>query len=272
MRNLVQRHWFTNVRQVKSGGELDAQTVYCGTDGEICTCLTVDPVSLKIKKATLEEYVPRVRIIEIHKLHGIEAYLNCGPQLRSGLDGYGDFTRTLFAETVRGIIQAETFIWKERGFPSPAEYSQHWEDFYRGSCYYYSNLEQISQKWDEYTSCNRSPNLFNRFKHLSVNEEPGPVYRVNMELSDSFHEISVNLTTDHNFKVIRANGNILRSPDKICRNTTTTLKNLIELNLIRLNKKQVASLLGKGNGCVHLIDIVYDVVETMKIASIKGVE
>lgn len=270
MPNILQRHWHTSVRQV-TDDVLEAQTVYCGTDCEVGVMLKVEAGSFKIIDAIFESYSPPVQVSQIDGLLGEEAYFNCGPVLKRALGSLGEQPRSLFAETVRGIIQAETFIWGKRGYASAAAYNDFWDKFYLGSCHYYSNLDKISQKWDEYTAYSRSTNLFNRFKQQAVDALVGKGYEVNVKLSDSFHEMNLEMELDLQYKIVRATGTILRAPDPICRATTKLIENLEGQFITQLNKKQIAKLMGLGNGCVHLIDMVYDGMVSIQILE-SGVE
>jgi len=258
------------VRRFRTDGLLDAQTVYRGTDGECAALLLVEPRTLKVVAATWESYAPEVTTVEVKELAGVEAYFKCGPVLKKTLAGLGEFPRSLFAETVRGIIQAETFLLAERGFASPSEYTQYWEKFYTGSCRYYSNLARISNKWDEYVGADRITGLFNRFKSQNVYIDEKQCYRVVGMLSDSFHELSVDLALNPDLLVTKANGVMLRVPDNVCCEAVAYISKLPGRRLEGLGKKQVAGLLGVGEGCVHLIDLVYDAVESVKIDKLKG--
>jgi hypothetical protein len=272
MLNVLQRHWFTTVYRETPGGLLKAKTVYCGTDGEMGAILKVVPETLKITDACWEHYSPPVTKIDINELIGVEAYLNSGPALKEALKDLGDFPRLLFAETVRGVIQAETFIWEERGFASLADYSSYWEKMYANSCRYYSNLDRVGKTWGEYVHFTRSSNLFNRFKSQLVYQCPDNGYRISGQLSDSFHEVSVDLTLNQHLEVIEAQGKLLRAPDDVCREATKYLHRLPGQAVNDLNKKHIVNLLGQGNGCVHLIDVVHDAMESIKIVMYKGVE
>jgi len=258
------------VHRSRSDGLLDAQTVYRGTDGECAALLLVEPGTLKIVSATWENYTPEVTSVEVKGLAGVEAYFKCGPVLKETLADLGAFPRSLFAETVRGIIQAETFLWSQRGFASPSEYSQYWEQFYIGSCRYYSHLERISKTWDEYCGPDRITSLFNRFKSQSVYIDENKGFRVVGMLSDSFHELSVDLALDPNLLVTKANGVMLRVPDNVCCEAVAYISELPGNLLDGLGKKQIAGLLGAGEGCVHIIDLVYDAMESVKIYQLKG--
>ncbi len=270
MKNFFQRHWFTIVRHSGHEKQVEAQTVYRGTDGETAALLRVDPVTFKILTATWETYAPEVKSVPVRGLIGVEAYFDCAPMLKDALAGLGDFPRSLFAETVRGIIQAETFLLEERGFSTPFEYGKYWEKFYAGSCRYYSNLDRITRKWDEYACSSRSTNLFNRFKSQCLYSGAGAGFRVTGALSDSFHELGVELCIDENLVITGAKGDILRAPDDVCREATGYMQNLPGKRVQDLSKKQVAGLLGAGQGCVHLIDLVHDAVESVKICTARG--
>ncbi|WP_157833463.1 DUF2889 domain-containing protein [Desulfotruncus alcoholivorax] len=254
-----------------TGDVLEAQTVYCGTDCEAGVILKVEAQSFKIIDAILESYSPPVKVSRIDGLLGEEAYFNCGPVLKKAAGSLGAFPLSLLAETVRGIIQAETFIWEKRGYSSTSAYNDFWEKFYLGSCRYYSNLDKITQKWDEYVSYSRSTNLFNRFKQQSVDFINGKGYEVNVKLSDSFHEMNLDLELDLQYKIVKTTGSILRAPDPICFETTQLIKNLAGQFIAKLSKKQIAKLMGLGSGCVHLIDMAYDGVVSMQIVE-AGVE
>ncbi len=265
MTNVFQRHWYTMVRRSRSGGMLDAQTVYRGTDGECAALLLVQPETFKIVDAVWESCAPEYKIVEVKGLVGVEAYFNCGPALKEALGELGKFPRSLFAETISGIIQAETFLLAERGFASPSEYDLYWDKFYAGSCRYYSNLDRVSQKWQEHAGAYRTTGgLFNRFKCQNVYADASG-YRVSGMFCDSFHELSVDLKLNTDLSVEQADGVMLRVPDNVCREASAYASQLTGLVLAGLGKKQVAGLLGAGEGCVHLIDLVHDAVQSVEI-------
>lgn len=265
MTNTFQRHWFTIVRRSNAAGMLDAQTVYRGTDCEAAALLQVEAASLKITGATWESYTPVAEAITINGLAGVEAYFGCGPDLKRALSGPGEFARSLFAETVRGIIQAETFLLAERGFNSPADYGRYWEEFYAGTCRYYSHLNRVKRKWDEYACSDRKTNLFNRFKAQSIYRDGRGGCRAVGLLSDSFHELGVELLMDENMVITAVDGALLRAPDEVCSEATQFLGRLVGTGVAHPRKKDLAVLLGAGEGCVHLIDLVHDAMESVKI-------
>lgn len=272
MLNILQRNWFTMVRQDTNNGQLDARTVYLGTDGEMSALLKVTSSDFVINQANWETYSPSRTSINVHELIGVVAYLGSGAAIKKALKNLGPFPRSLFAETVRGIIQAETFIWAERGFNTAEAYSLFWEKMYANSCHYYSNLDKVEQTWSDYACAQRTSVLFNRFKSQFVYQCPGGMYRVHGQLSDSFHEVSVNLVFNRDLEIVEARGELLRAPDQVCRAATAFLAKMPGQRANQLSKKEIATLLGGGNGCVHIIDTVYDGIESMQLALNKGVK
>jgi len=262
--HVFQRHWHTTVRRVRSGALLDAQTVYRGTDGEYAALLQLQAETFRIVAATWESYAPELTTVAIEGLVGVEAYFNSGPVLKETLKELGEFPSALFAESVRGMIQSETFLLAERGFVSPEAYDQYWDEFYAGACRYYSNLDRVTQTWREHAGPYRTTGLFNRFKCQNVYAGAAG-YRLTGLFSDSFHELGVDLTLDPNLTVVKAEAAMLRMPDKVCREAMAHAGQLTGLVLDGLSKKQIAALLGAGEGCVHLIDLVYDAMESLKI-------
>src|SRR5690606_755253 len=100
-------------------------------------------------------------------LRGKDAYFNAAPALRELASITEDPLHVpLFAETVKGFIQAETFLWKERGYSSTEEYNRRWAEAYQDSCRYYSNLDRVTQDWFHHVGATRRDegNLFVRFK------------------------------------------------------------------------------------------------------------
>ncbi|KAF1085379.1 hypothetical protein SPSYN_01515 [Sporotomaculum syntrophicum] len=287
MINILQRHWHTSVRlnpptsasavnlndtaaEIGAGqqtniGQLQAETIYCGTDCEVGARLRVDPISFKIMEATWETYSLPVTITDIPGLQGVEAYFNSGPAISEAVAHLGSLSRALFKETVRGVIQSETFLLSERGYASAADYNKYWDEFYLNTCRYYSNLDRITKVWD-YSDYTRTNVLFNRFVSQSVYELLGGGYRVIATFSDSYHEMSVELETDSNLLITKSDGVLLRAPDDVCMEANVFLKQLQGFDANNPVKKQIALVLGRGDGCVHLIDTAYEALIAVNIA------
>jgi len=274
VKNLFQRNWYTEVRR-SDNRLLKAKTSYVDTYREAVAHLLVDVNSFIIKEALWEEQRSsepmncRSRLVT--PLHGSEAYFSAGPALKEAAAFLNDsLAVALFSETVKGFIDAETFLLKERGFTSETDYVQKWKKFYLGSCRFFSNLDRTTQSWYDYVGeSNRDGNLFVRFKTQSLFDLGKGQYLLTGNLSDSFHEVNVSLKLD-GFNVVEADGVLLRAPDLVCREAAALLANLQGINLRDLAKKEIAGILGKGQGCVHVIDLVNDCAQILELYKTFG--
>lgn len=268
MNLFLQRNW--NLTARLEGGRLIADATYCGTDRELSARLAIDTTSLRILNAVWEIYrapgFSMPRIIEIPELKGLEAYFGCGAELRKALSFLHDrFAAGLFSDAVRAVIQAETFLFKERGFSSSAEFEKNWTNEFNSPCRYYSNMERVTQDWYEHIGYDeRSGNLFNRIKTQILTGDKND-YIVSGHLNDSFHGIAAGMLLDENGTVKQAGGVIVRAPDKVCKEATDSLATLLGKNITILSKKDIAFLLGNNQGCIHLIDLVTEGAETFKL-------
>jgi hypothetical protein len=266
---LMQRFWHTTV--VRDDQHLlTASTSYMDAWVERRAVIQADINTLRIMEAWLERLGRPGDMSENHEhidtLKGIEAYLGSGSDLRHALQGIKDVDeRALFNDSVIGIVQAETFLYKERGYADADAYNNAWEEFYLDSCRYYSHLDRIKTTWGGYIGqATRSKNLFDRCKTQQLYKNDRGGYVINGSLIDSFHQVNSSLELDENMKVVAAFGQLLRCPDEVCRESAAQMENIIG-RLMPTSKKQLAHLLGAGQGCVHLIDLAYDSIRTLEL-------
>jgi len=267
---LMQRIWHSSV--VRENEQfLIVKTSYLDSLMERMAVMRVKAANLEIEEAWLERLGCPGDMAEsreyIEGLKGVEAYLGSGSGLRAGLQGMKDeVERSLFNDTVIAIVQAETFLFRERGYSDAVVYSQAWEEFYVGSCRYYSNLDRVKITWGGYIgNTGREINLFDRGKSQQLYRDDKGCYVINGSLIDSFHQVNTHLELDEDMKVITACGHLLRVPDAVCRESSRQMENLKGRLLPGMSKKELAHLLGAGEGCVHLIDLTYDSVKTLEL-------
>jgi len=267
-----QRSWYTSSR-LEDEDRLVTEVGYNDYDWECCARLAVDPKTFVIDKAWWELYringKTECRIIELPQLAGIEAYFGCAPRLREGLSSLQEgnyYARRLFAELIRGTIQAETFLLWERGFASREEYGRYFEKISADACRYYKNLDRVTVRWDDYIgNFHRKGRLFARVKDITL-YDLNDSYLLKGQLNDSFHGITMELSVDKGSgKTQKAEGNLHRVPDKVCQEAREFLPGLIGINIREINKKELAELLGNNNGCVHLIDLIFDGIEAISL-------
>ncbi|MGI6328799.1 MAG: DUF2889 domain-containing protein [Dethiobacteria bacterium] len=269
MQCIFQRNWHSSVR--KEEQNLLSEVTYCGTDREVCARLIIDPKTFIVEKALWEIYrTPEragFRALDIPGMVGMEAYFGSGGNLRKALQPLQDsFAGELFAEAVRAIIQAETFLLNERGY-TPESYEQYWIDFYKDTCCFFSNLDRVTLGWYEYIGyCTRSGSLFNRMKSQILTLHNNS-YFLSGHFNDSFHGIAVGLELEKDTRRIKdARGSFLRAPDPVCKEAAIYMKQLEGKLLTGISKKDIAHLLGASNGCVHMIDLVFDGQETLTLS------
>ena len=275
MEFLMQRIWYSSVVR-EDEQYLIAKTSYLDSRMERIAVMRVKAANLEIEEAWLECLGRPGDMAEsreyIEGLKGVEAYLGSGSGLRAGLQSMKDeVERSLFNDTVVAIVQAETFLFRERGYSDAVTYSKAWEEFYASSCRYYSNLDRVEITWGGYIGdTGREINLFGRGKSQQLYLDDKNGYVINGSLIDSFHQVSSSLKLDKDMKVTAAYGQLLRVPDAVCRESSQQMENLKGQLLPGMPKKELAYLLGAGQGCVHLIDLTYDSVKTPELYLNQG--
>ncbi|MEW6424611.1 MAG: DUF2889 domain-containing protein [Bacillota bacterium] len=280
MKALFNRQWLCAVKKLPEG--VRAQTHYLDTKREMSVQMLVDPHTFAIREAIVETYrAPGGREFcksrEIPELVGVVAYFEAGRDLRK-IAWENELEQNLFAENIRAVIQAETYLIKERGYASAKDYDDYWREMYRNTCRYYSNLEKVKKTWLEHIADQeRFSNLYCRChsytlysperspeNHSSGNPSGGFV--LTGTFHDSFHELSLVLKLNGGGSVIAgARAQMLRGPDDVCKEGMTEAVHLIGKPLAPApGKKEIAALLGGQNGCVHLIDLAYNLGQTLK--------
>jgi hypothetical protein len=224
-----------------------AESTFISTNFEAVGQLVIDLKSFGIKKARWDIYRSPGGSMngskELPELIGVEAYFNAGGSLRrvAGEEA-GGLPRELLAECVKGIIQAETFVFDARGYPSPGAYEDYWDKIYLNACRYFSNLEHIVSRWFDYVGYyKRERNLFNRYMSCRVCRQD---------------ELGVQADLNGEGIVVACAGNFLRAPDQICFENREHLIKLAGKKIACMEKKEIGELLGGPQGCNHLVDIV----------------
>lgn len=266
------RYW--NSKVLRYNDEvLIAQTHYCDDKSELIITFRVNAKSFVIEQASVEKYLSSGKMcvgpINIDGVQGLVAYIGNGSQFKKVMreNGMDPVTSEIFNDTIRALIQAETFIITERGFNSMLEYSGYWERMYLNSCRYYSNLDKIKSTWfDHVNNQHRGNVLYNRFKSQLLFLSESDNFSASGNIIDTFHNMSVFLDVNKtNHRIANAEATMVRVLDQVCSCAASEMKNLFEHDVCSLSKKQIANLLGAKQGCVHLIDLVNDSVETLKL-------
>ncbi len=189
-------------------------------------------------------------------LIGVAACLGSGPALRAAAGGEGELAYSLLTECVKGIIQAETYLFRERGFRDATAYEKSWKENYTGSCRLYSSKEYTRRSWYEHIADRAwSDLLFTRSKTAAVTAADNSAVTVAGSFIDSFHEIGASLAVRGD-TVTAADGGFLRAPDDLCPGSAAVLASLVGTPLANLDRKGISSRLGGPQGCTHLADLI----------------
>ncbi|NPV73624.1 MAG: DUF2889 domain-containing protein [Pelotomaculum sp.] len=271
MKVLYQGSYFCSVKRVQEQNIL-AETAFLSTLFEATGKLVVDSKTYSIKEARWDVYRSPGGELNgggfLPDLIGLEAYFSISGVLNRVISGKASgLIKELLAECVRGVIQAETYIFKERGYDSADDYEQWWRKEHVNSCRYYSNLDRVINSWFDYIGYNlRENNLFNRNKSFTVYNDNGRFYATG-HFSDSFHEVGVQLSFNGlDGKIVSCRGDYLRAPDAVCFENISLLDSFIGRSINGINKKEVAKIAGGPSGCFHLVDIIYDTLVASNIA------
>lgn len=249
--------------------QLIADCSLTGTDYDAIGRLTTDYYSYSIDDAWWE--ICRSPANEFNgagrapELKGVEAYLGAGGALRKAVGAVaGGIPLVLLSECVKVVLQAETYMFADRGYPTSDAYELYWEEMYANACRYYSHLDRVNRHWlAEEADHYHNKSLFSRFLDCRVCRLSNGGRIVSGGFSDSVHELSVHMELDNSGAISVCSGNYLRAPDPVCRESITHIAGLTGKRPAELGKREVGGLLGGGQGCNHLVDLVYNMCETV---------
>lgn len=268
---LVFQSHFSTIVKTNDYKEILADSYYVSTKHEATGHIQANIDDFIIAKANWDvcrsHRVHEIGSADVNHLIGQEAYFNVGPALNEAFGSVGAFQKELIAECVRGIIQAETYLYNERGFESPESYDNAWKIMYLNSCRYYSHLDRVVNKWHEHVGkLDRLDYLFHRNKTCSIIDNNEKNLLVTGYFSDSFHQMGVMMGLTDGV-IVNCTGNLLRAPDKVCFETGAYLTGLVGMNVNELNKKEASKTIGGSQGCSHLVDIVSEMVRSIQFCN-----
>ncbi len=246
-------------------GELLSRCIVLQRSWEAEAILTMDVATFKITKAECEIHIktaPRRDLYEtLLELEGCSGYIEgkrALNQLRAKPNG--ELMRYLFTQCINGVIQAETYVYRQRGFESPDHYNKYWDKLEENGCRMYSNIAPDDLPWMDYAApLTRTKNLFNRFKRVNIVME-GEEAVVSASFSDSYHELQValNLTAD-GFMVANCIVDFVRAPGEACFGNGVHADGLVGQSLLTMDKRLLIDIFGGSQGCYHVVDIMLDV-------------
>lgn len=171
--------------------------------------------------------------------------------------------RELYLEALRGALQAENYLLKERGFKGIMDYEESWDSDCRP---YHLEPRPATEEWPAYVGSFehfRVRDLYNKYLHMTLMDNGDETVTALGTYNDSFHEMSACFVFNKADGVITDFSlNHVRVPFKACHDFQESYaEKFIGLNVHEITKREVGKLIGGSYGCFHFVDIIYDLVE-----------
>lgn len=193
-------------------------------------------------------------------LDGMEADFSAASSINE-LGGVPAVIKELLRDCVKGVIQAESYLIAERGFKTRSDYDTHWDVIWENSCRYYTYLEKEIMRWTDYVDQYPRKNLlFTRYKSYNVSASDGGDMELTGAFHDSFHEMNVKLLCGADGVVKSLEALFSRAPGPACFECTSLFSNM-EGFQVTAAKRDVGKAIGGAEGCFHMVDLVYDLLE-----------
>lgn len=202
-------------------------------------------------------------------IKGMYAYIHGKKEIKTSLKKrmcLGDNTTDLFLQAVSALVQAETYVYKERGYKNKNEYNIYWDFLEKNNCRYYNDdffsMRKGEPKWMDYVE-NRFADkiLFQRKKTYEINKILNKVnYKISALLQDTYHEIRIVFKCDANYVVLDGKIEFLRAPGKACFTNSENIEYLIGKSLLDLGKPEVIENFGGAHGCYHVVEMISEII------------
>ena len=270
METIWQSNIATTVNRVNEH-EIQARCVFVSTGYEAVAQITAAVDTFAVQVADWEIYrSPGARLNsrgEAAALLGTEAYLQAASALKTVAGTAGELPKQLLADCVKGIIQAETYLYRERGFPTAETYEAYWKTQYLNSCRAYSNLDRVTHSWSTHIATRAWGDcLFNRFKPAVVTSCADGSLQISGSFTDSFHELYAALDVVAGV-ITASSGGFLRAPDPVCRENTAHFAGFTGRAIADLSPRETGRQAGGPQGCNHLVDLVNHLTDTYRHAA-----
>jgi len=171
----------------------------------------------------------------------------------------GAVVRAMFFECVKGLMQAETCLYRERGYADQAAYEAYWMDKESSGCRFYVTHKKDAPSWFEHVGpYQRTRNLFNRSKSyiLSVQDMKCTIQGT---FTDSYHEMACEVVFDRQSGIIRrCDLWMYRTPGESCLPTVQQGSLFVGKDIRQLTRKNITQTVGGAMGCYHLADLLAD--------------
>jgi hypothetical protein len=257
-----QRHIFCTID--RSGDQVYAKAIILSKDFEASAWLAVGVSDYVIREAEWEiskapPQVPTGKGTATDAI-GVKANTGIGSALvRLKEANGGILIKSLIFECVKGLMQAETYLFAERGYADEESYEAYWMDKESNGCRFYTHPSQDKYGWFEHVGpYKRTGNLFNRCKSYQLSSH-GTDLTLQGTFHDSYHEMAGEIIFDEaTGRIYDCSLSMFRAPGSSCLETTIHGADFVGENIYEMNRKQVVGLVGGPLGCYHLTDLMAD--------------
>jgi hypothetical protein len=266
MKILDQAEIFCTVNRKKQ--ELISETIFIGRDLEAKASLSVDVGSFLIQDAVWEIHRAPGDIAvgcgnAASLLTGVSAHIEGRKEMKRlmRLDG-GIALKYLFTDCIKSLVQAETYVYRERGFADEEAYNIYWDRIEKNGCRAYTYPNEADLRWMDYIPHGpRKDNLFNRGRHYLMMETGEGQIEIVGGFHDTYHELGLKMTLkDLSGIVSRCEIDYARAPGSSCFNNRIHADKFAGKNITAMTKDEIIRLAGGGEGCYHLVDLLSDAV------------
>lgn len=204
----------------------------------------------------------------LEELQGVEGYISGKREIRERLDRLDKYERYLILQCVSGLIQAETYLFRERGYLTEGEYEEYWNRLEKNGCRFYSDsrkeMRRSDPEWMSYVPDRfKEKILFEREKIYKHESDAAGEY-VMGHLSDTFHEMKVKLRIGDAGDVKDMEIVFLRAPGRACFTNHENVANFRGENFLEIEKKDLIKYGGGCEGCYHIVEILEELQIFMK--------
>ncbi len=235
---------------------LYAHSVFLNPVEEISVLLKVDISHLSIKQASWESVWldagnRKAEQGVFTELTGVKAFPEAN-RLIFQLPDIPSFLKLLLNDSINAIIQGEAYFFKERGFKTRQAYDNYCMQTYNINCRLSDDRLKGGPTWMEYVGpCGRQNCLYSKFKHITLTDNSLSGF-----MSDSFHEMNVNLMYQMDRTVTDSEIQIFRAPGNACFENAAHHIHLIGEKVDLFDYSFLKKAIGGKKGCFHLLDLV----------------
>lgn len=239
-------------------------SMYLDRNQEIRGYIQADTETYMIQDAWCETVkshdAGKTGIVSLDFMKGMNAHID-GKRKASVIlkSSYDPDIRYIMEQCFNGLIQAESYIYRERGFVSREHYNKYWDVLEKNGCRMYSHPSEKDLRWMDYIpQYERKRLLFSRFKNFEI-EQRGDHCRGRGRFIDSYHEIYADIAFDRISGLLEeCNIYYVRAPGESCFSNDSHGKKLEGMKLSELTGRNIVDMFGRSEGCYHLVEILKD--------------